>query len=241
MQNILPMLLDGLQLTILLLFLSAIGGIIVAIPMALAWRANNRFLYSISYVYVFVFRGTPALVQLFFIYYGLAQFEYFRNSIFWVIFNEPFWCGLFALSLNTGAYTTEILRGALKAVPQGEVEAALALGLNKFQIFKAIELPIAFRIALPAYGNELILLAKATSIVSTITLMDLMGMAKLLYTESFDPFAPLLTAGFLYLGLIFIITQIILILEYILFPLRREDMMFHKWFSKSVARVDLVH
>jgi His/Glu/Gln/Arg/opine family amino acid ABC transporter permease subunit len=242
LSEMVPRLIAATGTTILLLGLSALCGLVIAVPMSLARLARNATLQGLSNAYVFVFRGTPALVQLYFIYYGFAQLEMVRESVLWTVFEDAYWCGLIALSLNTGAYTTEIFRGALMAVPRDYVEAGRALGLTERRMFWLIRLPTAFRLGLPAYGNELILLTKATSIVSTITILDLMGTAKLLYTETFDPFAPLLTAAALYLVLIYLMTRAIAALEYFMFPhLRDELKLIGKARAPAAATADMAH
>ena len=135
----------------------------------------NPVIRVLPLAYTFFFRGTPLLVQLFLFYYGLAQFEAVRESIFWPYLREAYWCALLVFALNTGAYTTEILRGAIQAVPRGEVEAAQAIGMSRALMLRRITLPIAYRIALPAYSNEIILMLKGSALASTITLLDLTG------------------------------------------------------------------
>lgn len=183
----------------MLLFACAAFGLVVAIPMGLARLSKNRYLYLLSTAFTFVFRGTPGLVQLYFLYYGVARLDIVRESFLWSILQSPWWCAIIAISLNTGAYTTEIVRGALKSVPTESVDAGRALGLDGRKLLFLVRLPLAIRIALPAYGNELVLLMKATSIVSTITILDLMGEAKFIYTQTFDPFVPMFTAAGIYL------------------------------------------
>jgi octopine/nopaline transport system permease protein len=222
--DILPRLLDGLSKTLILLVVSSILSFPFAVLMALAYLSSNRIASGIAKSYLMIFRGTPALVQLYFIYYGFSMSAWMRDSWAWVLFESAWFCGVFALTLNTAAYQTEIFRGALQAVPTGLVDAARSLGLSRLQLFFLIRFPAAFRLALPAYGNELILLAKATSIVSTITILDLMGTAKLIYTETFDPFAPLLTAGALYLLLVWGMQLAMSGIEHYFMPHMRHDL-----------------
>lgn len=187
--------------TVFLAFTCALCGLAIAVPMALARMSSSGLLRLLASSYVFVFRGTPGLVQLFFLYYGVAQLEIVRESIFWPILRSPWWCAIIALSLNTGAYTTEIVRGALVAVPREQLESARALGMSPRVEFWMLRVPLAIRIGLPAYGNEIVLLIKATTIVSTITLLDLMGEARLIYAQTFDPIAPMLIAAAIYVAL----------------------------------------
>ena len=192
-------LVDAAGITLILVFVCAAFGLVIAVPMGLARLSRNRVLYLVSTGFTFVFRGTPGLVQLYFLYYGVARLEFVRESFLWIILQSPWWCAIIALSLNTSAYTAEIVRGSLMTVPTGPIEAAKSLGLSGARLFFLVRAPLAIRVALPAYGNELVLLVKGTSIVSTITILDLMGEAKLIYTQTFDPFVPMFTAAGIYL------------------------------------------
>lgn len=218
--EVLQRLLDAAGITLILLFVCAAFGLLIAIPMGLARLSRNRFLYLLSTAFVFVFRGTPALVQLYFFYYGVAQLAFVREGFLWSIFQDPWWCAIIALSLNTGAYTTEIVRGALMTVATEFVEAGKALALSRRKLFFLIRMPLAVRVALPAYGNELVLLMKGTSIVSTITILDLMGEAKFIYTQTFDPFVPMFTAAGIYLVIGLGISRLIHLSEFRFFKER---------------------
>jgi His/Glu/Gln/Arg/opine family amino acid ABC transporter permease subunit len=219
--EMLPRLLEGLGRTVLLLFACVALSLPLALGFALAQLSRSPALQYLSSAYVFVFRGVPALVQLFFVYYGFSMSETLRDSWAWYFFESAWFCGIFALTLNSGAYQTEIFRGALQAVSRDLLDAARSLGLSRAQVFWLIHVPEAFRLALPAYGNELVLLAKASSIVSTITILDLLGTAKLIYTETFDPFTPLLAAAVLYLLLVLAIQGAVSGIEWWLMPERR--------------------
>ena len=216
--EILPRLLDGLGRTVLLLFTCTLLSLPLALGLALAQISQNRLLRWFSEFYVFIFRGVPALVQLFFVYYGFSMSETLRESWAWYFFQSAWFCGVFALTLNTSAYQVVIFRGGFLAVPSTILDAARSLALSRQQVFWLVHLPGAFRLALPAYGIELVLLAKATSIVSTITILDLLGTARLIYTETFDPFTPLLTAGALYLLLVWAMQWAITGMEWWLLP-----------------------
>ena len=171
-------LLDGLPLTLNLAFTSVVLGAILAMLLALMRMSGFAALDWVSRAYVFVFRGTPLLVQIFLIYYGLGQFRpTLQEWGLWTFFREPYWCAILALTLNTGAYASEIIRGGLQAVPHSQVEAARACGMSGLLLFRRIVFPIAVRQALPAYGNEIILMVKATSLASIITMMELTGIA----------------------------------------------------------------
>lgn len=202
-----PKLLEGVVLTIELVLLSLALGMVFAVPTALMRVSPNWLLRGPAYAYIFFFRGTPLLVQIFLIYYGLGQFDAVRESIFWPILREPFWCAIIAFALNTGAYTGEIFRGGIEAVPRGQIEAARAFGMSKSVCYRRIILPQAWRIALPAYGNEVILMLKGSALASTITLLDLTGMARTVIARTYMPVEIFLAAGALYLLLTFLFTN----------------------------------
>ena len=153
------------------------------------------------------------LVQIFIIYFGLAQIEYLRTSFLWVILKEPYWCAIIAFTLNTGAYTSEILRSAFQTIKPGIIEAGKSLGVTNKIIFYKIQIPIAIRQSLPAYGNEMILMMKGTSLASTVTLMDLTGVAKYIISTTFKPIEVFIVAGGIYLFMTFIIHNLIKYLE----------------------------
>lgn len=204
----LPKLLQGTALTLQLVALSLVAGMALALPAALMRVSRRRWLRMPAFAYIFFFRGTPLLVQIFLVYYGVGQFEAVRTSALWPILREPFWCAILAFALNTGAYTAEILRGAIQAVPVGEVEAAEAFGMSRALSLRRIILPRAFRIALPAYGNEVILMLKGSALASTITLLDLTGMARTVIARTYMPVEIFLAAGLIYLTLTFVFVQL---------------------------------
>lgn len=209
----LPRLLQGTLLTLELVALALVAGGLLSVPLAMLRVSSNPVLRALPLAYTFFFRGTPLLVQLFLFYYGLAQFEVVRESIFWPIVREAYWSALIVFTLNTGAYTTEILRGAIQAVPRGEVEAAQALGMPRATLYRRIVLPRAYRIALPAYGNEIILMLKASALASTITLLDLTGMARTVIAKTYLPVEIFLVAGAIYLALTFLLVNGFRLLE----------------------------
>ena len=174
---------------------------------------KNIFLNRFSYFYSYIFRGTPLLVQIFIIYFGLGQLEFLRSSFLWIILKEPYWCAIIAFSFNTGAYTSEILRSAFETINKGFIEAGDSLGISKKIIFYKIQIPIAIRQSLPAYGNEIILMLKGTSLASTVTLMDLTGVAKYIISTTFKPIEVFIVAGGIYLFMTFIIHNFIRYLE----------------------------
>ena len=209
----LPRLLKAAKLTIELTFLSLFFGIFVGVFFAILRTSNSKVLYYISYYYSYIFRGTPLLVQIFIIYFGLAQLEWIRESFLWVFLKEPYSCAILAFTLNTGAYSSEIFRSAFETVNKGIIEAAEGLGLNKINTFFKIKLPIAIRQSLPAYGNEMILMLKGTSLASTVTLLDLTGVAKHIISTTFRPVEVFIVAGSIYLLMTFIIHNFVKFLE----------------------------
>ena len=209
----LPRLLKAAQLTIELTLLSLFFGIFVGVFFAILRTSNSKILFYLSYYYSYILRGTPLLVQIFIIYFGLAQLEWVRESFLWVFLKEPYSCAILAFTLNTGAYSSEIFRSAFETINKGIVEAAEGLGLNKINTFFKIKLPIAIRQSLPAYGNEMILMLKGTSLASTVTLLDLTGVAKHIISTTFRPVEVFIVAGSIYLLMTFIIHNFIKFLE----------------------------
>ncbi len=194
-----PILLTGLGLTLELLFLSSFIGLVLAI-ITLLMRISGRWvLVAPAVAYIYIFRGTPILVQIFVIYYGLPQFEFIRESVFWPFLREPFWCSILALSLNAGAYVSEILRGGVLGVEKGVLEAAQALGISKSQRFIYITAPIAIRLSLPAYSNDIISMTKATALASTVTLLEMTGVARTLVAQTFAPYEIFISAAIIYM------------------------------------------
>ena len=214
-------LLPGVPLTIVLAFLSVAIGTALAVPLALARTSGIAPLEWFARGYIFFFRSTPLLVQIFLIYYGLGQFPAIRHSFLWPVLREPFWCALLALSINTASYTSEIIRGGIQSVSRGQIEAARACGMGTFLLYRRIVLPLAVRQAIPAYGNELILMVKATSLTSIITLTEITGLAARLIAETHRTLEVFLVAGAIYLALIFIITRLVLAFEYWISPHHR--------------------
>ena len=208
-----PKLLNATLVTLKLLSLSLIFGLMLGLFFAILRLNKNIFLNKFSYFYSYVFRGTPLLVQIFIIYFGLGQIEFLRSSFLWIILKEPYWCAIIAFSLNTGAYTSEILRSAFETISKGFIEAGDSLGISKKIIFYKIQIPIAIRQSLPAYGNEIILMLKGTSLASTVTLMDLTGVAKYIISTTFKPIEVFIVTGGIYLFMTFIIHNFIRYLE----------------------------
>jgi len=209
----LPKLLSATIITLKLLSLSLFFGIFIGLLFAILRLSKNPIVNKFAYGYSYVFRGTPLLVQIFIIYYGLGQIEYFRSTFLWVVFKEPYWCAIIAFALNTGAYTSEILRSAFQTIKPGIIEAGKSLGVSNKIIFYKIQIPVAIRQSLPAYGNEIILMMKGTSLASTVTLMDITGVAKHIVSTTYKPLEIFITAGGIYLFMTFLIHNLIKYLE----------------------------
>jgi len=212
-------LLEGVPLTLQLAFSSVALGAVFAMGLAVMRMSGVTALDWMARGYVFVFRGTPLLVQIFLIYYGLGQFRPSLQAVgLWGFFREPYWCALLGLTLNTAAYASEIIRGGLQSVPHGQIEAAKAAGMSGLLLFRRIVFPIAARQALPGYGNEIILMVKATSLASIITMMEVTGIAHKLISQTFRAIEVFVVAGAIYLFLNFLITRAIMAIEWWLSP-----------------------
>ena len=213
MINSLPKLISAAVITLKLLSVSLMIGLFIGLFFAILRLNKNIFINRFAYGYSYIFRGTPLLVQIFIIYFGLGQIEYLRSTVLWVILKEPYWCAIIAFALNTGAYTSEILRSAFQTIKPGIIEAGKSLGISNKVIFYKIQIPIAIRQSLPAYGNEIILMMKGTSLASTVTIMDLTGVAKYIISTTFKPIEVFIVAGGIYLFMTFIIHNVIKFLE----------------------------
>jgi len=203
----LPKLAQGATLTLELVAIAVIAGLLLAIPLGIARSSRLGYVRALPYAYIFFFRGTPLLVQLFLVYYGLAQFDAVRNSALWPYLRDPFWCATATMTLHTAAYIAEILRGAIQAIPRGEIEAARALGMSGPKALFHIILPRATRIGLPAYSNEVILMLKASALASTVTLLELTGMARTIIARTYLPVEIFFAAGMFYLLMAFLLVQ----------------------------------
>jgi arginine/ornithine transport system permease protein len=179
----LPDFFAGLKVTLILLAISLTTGLLLSIPLGVARVSSNPWIANPVWLYTYVIRGTPLLVQLFIIYYGFAQIDFIRNSAAWSLFREAWFCAWLAFAINTTAYTTEIIAGALRATPSGEVEAARSVGMSTFDMYRRILLPSALRRALPQYSNEAVGMMHATAIASTVTLVDLTRVARDVYAN----------------------------------------------------------
>lgn len=215
-------LLKGIPLTLQLTALSVVTGGVFAVLLALMRISNRWWLDLPAQFYIFVFRGTPLLVQIYIIYYGLSQFPDLRQSVVWPFLRQAYWCAVLALALNTAAYSAEIIRGGLLSVPAGQIEAARATGMSGFLLLRRIIFPQALRQMLPGYSNEIILMVKSTALASTITLMEVTGIAAKLISQSYRPIEIFVCAGAIYLAINFLVARCFAALEYALSPERRD-------------------
>tara|TARA_B100001063_G_C16746190_1_gene547642 strand:- start:628 stop:1323 length:696 start_codon:yes stop_codon:yes gene_type:complete len=219
----LPVMLKGIGITFQLLIISGFLGLILAIFLLLMRISGKWYLSFPAQIYIYVFRGTPILVQIFIIYYGLPQFGFIRSSILWPILREPTGCAIVALSLNTGAYVSEILRGGVLAVGKGLIEAGSALGMTAYQKFVYITAPIATRIALPAYSNDVISLLKSTALASTITIADMTGIARTIVANTYAPYEIFISLAIVYLIFTFILQKLFGYIEHYLGRYTRRE------------------
>ncbi|WP_400564194.1 ABC transporter permease [Pseudomonas aeruginosa] len=209
----LPLYFDGLLVTLKLLSISLLIGLLLAVPLALMRVSRQPLVNFPAWLYTYVIRGTPMLVQLFLIYYGLAQFDAVRESALWPWLSNASFCACLAFAINTSAYTAEILAGSLKATPHGEIEAAKAMGMSRLKMYRRILLPSALRRALPQYSNEVIMMLQTTSLASIVTLVDITGAARTVYSQYYLPFEAFITAGLFYLCLTFILVRLFKLAE----------------------------
>lgn len=219
--NVWELIANGLPWTLTLAVSSLALGFVLAVGLALLRLSPSAPVRGLAWSYVYFFRSTPLLVQIFLIYYGLGQFEAVQKSVFWPILREAHWCAILALTLNTTAYTSEIIRGGLQSVPWGQVEAAKACGMSTLMRFRRVIFPLAIRQALPGYGNEIVLMVKSTSLASTITLLDMTLIARKETSATFT-IEPLFVAAVFYLVINFLATRGVMALEYKLSPELRE-------------------
>jgi polar amino acid transport system permease protein len=229
----------GVWLTVEISVICFVLGNAMAVGVAVLRMSKNPIVANLARGYISLFRSTPFLTQVYIIYYGLGDvFSHqseLRHSFLWPFLREAFWYGIVALSLNTAAYTGNILKGGLEAVPFGEIEAGRAFGMSRFLIFWRISLPRALRIILPTMSGETILLVKTTAILSTITILDLMGTARFWISQTFRVYEPLLAAALYYVILTFIITRVFRYLESYLNKDRREPLQIDAELPVEVA------
>lgn len=204
---------SGVWMTLQLTFLALLIGFLIALPAGLARARRTPFWSQAVNAYVYLFRGTPLLVQTFLIYYGLSQFEWIRDSWAWAYLRSPWWCALIAFSLNSGAYVTEIVRGAIENTPRGEIEAAEALGMSRWQVYLLVLFPSALRRALPQYGNEVVFMLHGSAVASIITLQDILGAGRTLNARFYLAYEGFLTAALLYMVITFLLVLLFRQLE----------------------------
>ena len=198
----------GLWLTLGLLSVSLVASFLLSIPLAILRNSKFGPIKYTIWAYTYVVRGTPLLLQLYLIYFGLSQFQAVRESVTWVVLSDPLYCALLALTLNEVAYTTEIFAGAIRQLPHGEIEAAYAFGMKRHTILRRIILPSALRNSLPAYSNEVIILLHSTSLASTVTLMELTGAANDVYSTYYLPFEAFMAAAAVYMVLTYAVVRL---------------------------------
>ena len=203
----------GVLVTLKLLAIALFFGLLLAIPLALMRTSRSPWVNGPAWLYTYVIRGTPMLVQLFLVYYGLAQFEAVRESVLWPYLSNATFCACVAFAINTSAYSAEILAGSLKATPHGEIEAAKAMGMSRAKLYRRILLPSALRRALPQYSNEVIMMLHTTSLASIVTLIDITGAARTVSSQYYLPFEAFITAGLFYLCLTFILVRLFKLAE----------------------------
>ena len=203
-----PRMLAGLVVTLELVAISIVCGALLAVPIALGRMSRNKLMSRIAFAYVYAVRGTPLLAQTFLVYYGAGQFRPELQAVgLWWLFKDAFFCCVLTFTLNTAAYQAEIYRGAILAVPRGQSEAAMSLGLTPRAIFRMVVAPQAMLLALRPLGNEIILMIKGSSVAAIVTVFDLMGVTRLAYSRTFD-FQVYLWAAVLYLVMVEIIRRV---------------------------------
>lgn len=200
--------LKGLSITLQMLFISTPIGTILGICIAVAMLNSNPIIRMPAKTFVTFFRGTPLLIQLFMIYYGLGQFEFIRSSFLWIAFEKPYFCAILALTLNNASYTAEIMRGSIKGTPNGEIEAAHAIGISRPMVFLRIILPSSIRRSIPAYTNEVIFMLHGTVVVSLVTLYDITGVARFINSRYYSPYEAFITAALMYMAITFVLIAI---------------------------------
>jgi histidine transport system permease protein/arginine/ornithine transport system permease protein len=206
----LPLYASGLWLTLQLVAIALAAGMAIALPLGIARAIDAPLLGRAVAAYIYFFRSTPMLVQLLLVYYGLGQFKWLQaqwaaGNAFWLLFREPYFCACLAFTLNTSAYTAEIIQGAIRNTPAGEIEAAKAVGMSATARMRRIVLPSALRRMLQSYSNEVILMLQGSAVASAVTLVDLTGAGRTVYARSYAPFEAFAFTGLVYLLLTFAI------------------------------------
>ncbi len=208
-----PDLLNGAWLTIELVALSLLVGFFLAFICGLAALSHYRLLRYLAQSYMFIFRGSPLLIQIYLIYYGSSQISWIKDSFLWTILSQAYWCALIALTLNTAAYTAEIVRGAIRNIPQGAIEAGKSFGMPRWLLFRRITLPQTLRLMIPAYSNEVIQMLHASALVGAITLMDLTATAQNLISRTYASYSFYLAIAVIYLVTTYVISGVFRLLE----------------------------
>jgi octopine/nopaline transport system permease protein len=206
-------LLKAVPLTLALFALSVSVGFLLALLIVWMRVGGNRALSTFARAYIFVFRGSPLLIQMFLVFYGLAQFDFIRSGPLWPFLREPFVCAVLSLALCTAGYSAEIFRGGIRSVSPRELEAARAIGMSGFLLVRRILAPIAFRHALPAYSTEVVLMMKSTALASLVTVWEVTGVAQRLISQTYRTMEVFLCAALIYLVLNFIVLQGMALLE----------------------------
>lgn len=208
-----PRIAAGVPVTLLLAAAAVALGFVIAVVSAISIVTNQPVLSGVARSYIYLFRSTPLLVQLFLIYYGLGQSTIVRESFLWPVLQSPMWCSIIALALNTGAFSGEIFRGAFAAVPVGQLEAAKAGGMSWWLSFRRILFPVGMRLALPSYGNELVMMIKATALASTVTVLEVTGIAHKMISATYRPIEIFIVAGAFYLAMNLVLTRVLNVIE----------------------------
>jgi His/Glu/Gln/Arg/opine family amino acid ABC transporter permease subunit len=211
----LPRLLSASVLTIELAATSLAAGLAMGALLGLMRIGRSPALRRVAWGYSLVFRGTPLLVQIFLVYYGLGQLQFLRDTVFWYVLQRPFWCTVLALALNSAAYTSEIIRGAVEAIPRGQWEAASSLGLQRSAVLIRVIWPQALVVGLPSYGNEAVMMIKSTALASTVTMLDLTGVARTIVADTYAPYEIFITAGYIYLVMTILVQKLFGRLEHL--------------------------
>lgn len=196
-----PIYLEGFYTTVWMVFVALVVGLVISIPIGIARNSKHVVLAGPAWAFIYFFRGTPLLIQLYLIYYGLSQLISVQDTLW----QEAWFCALVAFVLNTAAYTAEIVRGSINSMPKGEIEAAKAYGMSTMQAFRRVILPSSLRRALPAYSNEVIFMVHGSAVAGIVTIVDLTGAARIVNSRYYAPFESFLFAGLCYMALTFII------------------------------------
>lgn len=214
-------LLAAVPTTLILFSLSVLCGGLLGLLIVTLRVSGNPVLRNFAKGYIFVFRGSPLMIQMFLVFYGLGQFGFIRYSFLWPFLREPMVCAILSLALCTAGYSAEIFRSGIRAVSPKEIEAGRAIGMSGFLLVRRIIAPIAFRHALPAYSTEIVLMMKSTALASLVTVWEVTGVAQRLISQTYRTMEVFLCAAVIYLVLNFIILQAMALLEYSLSRHRR--------------------